>query len=90
MKQNRFTFPFFRKKYLINDVATRVGNTRLDLNLKRLFPPPPISIRIRTNIEPLSFARSLAANSEAVSAADAKDGRRNAKKDADETGPSNA
>src|SRR5262245_5657404 len=37
MKQNRFTFSLFRKKYLINDVAGRVGNTRLDLNLKRLF-----------------------------------------------------
>jgi hypothetical protein len=37
VKQNRFTFPLFRKKYLINDVAGRVGNTRLDLNLKRLF-----------------------------------------------------
>jgi hypothetical protein len=36
VKQNRFTFPLFRKKYLINDVAGRVGNTRLDLNLKRL------------------------------------------------------
>jgi hypothetical protein len=37
VKQNRFTFPLFRKKYLINDVAGRVGNTRLDLNLKYLF-----------------------------------------------------
>jgi hypothetical protein len=36
VKQNRFTFPLFRKKYLINDVAGRVGNTGLDLNLKRL------------------------------------------------------
>jgi len=36
VKQNRFTFPLFRKKYLVNDVTSRVGNTRLDLNLKRL------------------------------------------------------
>src|SRR3982751_5931451 len=37
--------------------------------------PPPSCIRIRTYLEPLSLARSLAANSEPLSAADAKEGR---------------
>ena len=60
VKQDGFTFPLFRKKDLVNDVAGRVGNTRLDLNLKRLFLAAADLHPNADEMEPLSFARSLA------------------------------
>jgi hypothetical protein len=90
VKQNRFNFPLFRKKYLINDVTGRVGDTRLDLNLKRLFfaasdlhPNPD---EHGTALLCTQFSGQLRGC--VGSGSDVWDG--NAKADADETGPSNA
>jgi hypothetical protein len=90
VKQNRFTFPLFRKKYLINDVAGRVGNTGLDLNLKRLVfaasdlhPNPD---EHGTALLCTQFGGQLRGC--VFGGRDA--GKGNAKTDADETDPSNA
>jgi hypothetical protein len=90
VKQNRFTFPLFRKKYLINDVAARVGNTRLDLNLKRLFLAAsdlhPNPDEHGTALLCTQFSGQLRGG-----VGGGRKGREgNAKKDADETDPSNA
>ena len=90
VKQNRFTFPLFREKYLINDVATRVGNTRLELNLKRLLLAAsdlhPNPNEHGTALLCTQFSGQLRGG-----VGGGRKGREgNAKKDTDETGPSNA
>jgi hypothetical protein len=89
VKQNRFTFPLFRKKYLINDVAGRAGNTRLDLNLKRLFLAAsslhPNPDEYGTALLCTQFSGQIRGG---VGGRDAGEGK--AKTDTDETGPSNA
>jgi hypothetical protein len=90
VKQNRFTFAFFRKKYLINDVTDRVGDTRLDLNLKRLFLATSDLHSNPDERGPALLGTQFSGQLRGGVGGGHEGGMCNAKTDADETGRSNA